>query len=152
MSVANITDWEIGYGIVGHSERRQYFEESHQDVANKVSQLIDAGITPIVCIDDEYLVEQAAAIEKDQLKQCVVAYEPLEAIGSGVFQPVDEVEPIVNQIKEVFGEVPVLYGGSVDAENVAQYLAVTDGVLVGGASLDANEFAALMRSCYSDTE
>lgn len=144
VSAQNLSGFDVRFAIVGHSERRRYFHETHQEVANKVDQALQAGITPIVCLDDEYLSAQAAAINPDQLKSCIVAYEPLEAIGSGLNQPVAEVAPIVARIKEVFGNVPVIYGGSVEADNVAEYLGVCQGVLVGGASLDVKEFTGLL--------
>lgn len=144
VSVRNLQGLGVEYAIVGHSERRRHFSESHADVANKVVQAIDAGITPVVCIDDEYLTEQARAIDPEARKKCVVAYEPLEAIGSGDFQPPAEVEPIVARIKDEFGNVPVIYGGSVDEENVSDYLKIADGVLVGGASLKVKSFMGLI--------
>lgn len=141
----NLDGLHVDYAIVGHSERRKYFHETHTEVAQKVAQAIDTGMTPIVCVDDEYTLAQANAIDQALLQKCVVAYEPIEAIGSGENQPIDEVKPVIAEIKKAFGDVPVLYGGSVDVESVDEYLAVTDGVLVGGASLDAKEFLALCR-------
>ncbi|MFH1959467.1 MAG: triose-phosphate isomerase family protein [Patescibacteria group bacterium] len=144
--VRNLEGLGVKYAIVGHSERRRYLKESHQDVANKVSQALNNGITPIVCVDRDYMEDQAQLIESDLLSQCVVAYEPLVAIGTGENAPVKEVAKVVKEIKEVFGEVPVLYGGSVSPDNVILYLEITDGVLVGGASLDVGVFAELIKS------
>lgn len=144
--VRNLEGLGVKYAIVGHSERRRYLKESHQDVANKVSQALNNGITPIVCVDQDYMEDQAQLIESDLLSQCVVAYEPLVAIGTGENAPVKEVAKVVKEIKEVFGEVPVLYGGSVSPDNVILYLEITDGVLVGGASLDVGVFAELIKS------
>lgn len=144
--VRNLEGLGVKYAIVGHSERRRYLKESHQDVANKVSQALNNGITPIVCVDQDYMEDQAQLIESDLLSQCVVAYEPLVAIGTGENAPVKEVAKVVKEIKEVFGEVPVLYGGSVSPDNVILYLEITDGVLVGGASLDVGVFAELIQS------
>ncbi len=140
----NLQGFEVKYAVVGHSERRRYFHETHQDVANKVDQALAAKITPIVCVDQDYVEAQASAIEAAVLTKCVVAYEPLEAIGSGNFQPIDEVREVVAQIKRVFGAVPIIYGGSVSAANVKEYLAVVDGVLVGTHSLKAAEFSQLL--------
>ena len=134
----------VSYAILGHSERRRYFGETHQTVAQKVTQAVAAGITPVVCVDQEYISQQAAAIETELLSKCVVAYEPLAAIGTGNNVSVDTVEAAAQEIKAAFGTVPVLYGGSVTPENVGEYLLVTDGVLVGGASLDAEKFAKLV--------
>lgn len=144
ISVRNIEGLTVTYVIVGHSERRRYFHETHAEVAMKVTQALEHDLTPILCIDDEYLLAQAVALDPEMLSKCIVAYEPLEAIGSGLNQPIDDVVKVVQQIREVCQPVAVVYGGSVDAENVAQYLAVTDGVLVGGASLAVEEFSKLL--------
>jgi triosephosphate isomerase len=136
----------VSYAIVGHSERRRYFHETHQDVANKVARCLEAGITPIVCVDDEYIADQAASIDQQQLKKCIVAYEELGAIGTGENESPAHVASVIKRIKHVFGEIPVLYGGSVNSSNVEQYSSITDGVLVGGASLDAKAFAQIVSS------
>lgn len=144
IAVENIEEFGVKYVIVGHSERRRYFHETHAEVANKVERAIEAGLTPIVCLDDEYAEEQAAAINPDLISQCIVAYEPLEAIGNGHNQPLEEVAPVVASIKTLFPAAAIIYGGSVSAENVAQYTTVCDGVLVGTKSLAAADFAALV--------
>lgn len=149
VSTRNLQEYQVRYAIVGHSERRQYFHETHQDVAKKVDQALRADLTPIVCLDDEYLQAQAAAISAEQLSHCIVAYEPLESIGSGDPQPPEEVEPVVARVKQVFGPVPVLYGGSVTSSTILDYLPFTDGALVGGASLEVDEFLALVQRATS---
>lgn len=143
--VRNLDGFEVKYAILGHSERRRYFKESHQDVANKISQALNNGIIPVMCIDRDYIEDQAQFIDLESLSKCVVVYEPLAAIGTGEVAPVKEVVKVVKEIKSIFGQVPVLYGGSVNPENIASYLEVTDGVLVGGASLDAEVFAKLVQ-------
>lgn len=146
VTVENIEEFGVKYVMVGHSERRRYFHETHAEVANKVERAIEAGLTPIVCLDDEYAEEQAAALNPAFLSQCVVAYEPLEAIGSGHNQPVEEVTPVVASLRQLFPSAPVIYGGSVSADNVADYTVVCDGVLVGTKSLEAADFAALVQA------
>ncbi len=142
----NLEGLGVKYAILGHSERRRYFKESSQDVANKVAQALNNQLTPIVCIDQNDINRQANLISSDLLSQCVVAYEPLSAIGTGETAAVEDVAKVVAEIKAVFGQIPVLYGGSINPDNVVPYLAITDGVLVGGASLDSKVFAELLGS------
>lgn len=130
--------------IVGHSERRQYFHETNQDVANKIAQALEAGLTPLVCVDQPYLAAQLAAIPDEHKAKCWWAYEPLEAIGLGVNQPVAEVEPVVKELRAAVGQAPILYGGSVSAANIAEYLTICQGALVGGKSLEPRDFEALI--------
>jgi triosephosphate isomerase (TIM) len=144
ISAQNLQGFNVKYAIVGHSERRKHFNETHQDVANKISQALSADITPIVCIDDEYLADQVSAIEKDHLEKCVVAYEDLESIGTGHAQSQDHVRDVVARIKNLFGQVSVLYGGSVNSSNIDGFSQISDGVLVGGASLDVDDFSELI--------
>lgn len=144
VSVQNLAGLAVEYTLVGHSERRRYFHETHQEVAQKVDQALQVGITPVVCVDEAYIDEQAAAISRDQLERCVVAYEPLAAIGTGQNADVGTVKGIVEHVKRVFGDVPVIYGGSVTEQNVLEYLLVAQGVLAGSASLDPAHFARLV--------
>lgn len=145
VSGVNLDGFHVKYSILGHSERRQYFHETDADVAMKVDQAINNGIIPIVCVDEEYLESQAMSIETEYLEKCVVAYEPLSAIGSGKNEDVGEVSEVAKRIKSFFGNVPVVYGGSVTDMNVAEYLLVTDGVLVGSASLDCESFWRIIK-------
>lgn len=149
VTAENMSAWGVKYAIVGHSERRRYFHETHQDVANKVTQALSAGLTPVVCVDDEYARQQAAALTPEDLSRCVLAYEPLEAIGSGVAQSASEVDEVLHNIKKSWGDVPMIYGGSVTSENVSEYLQVCQGVLVGTHSLEARQFIELVRSSYA---
>jgi triosephosphate isomerase len=139
----------VAYAIVGHSERRKYFGETHQIVAQKIDQLLEARLTPIVCVDEQEIQQQADFIPKDQTKQCIFAYEPVSAIGTGIGQDVPQVTTSIELAKQTFGEVPVLYGGSVDVRNIQEYLLVADGALIGGASLDADLFFQLLSSTNS---
>lgn len=143
VSVSNLSGL-VDFVLVGHSERRKYFKETHQDIALKVEQIISAGFQPVVCVDSSYITDQANAIEPQLLDQCIVAFEPLNAIGTGQSMPVSEVVEAVAEVKKAFGEVGVIYGGSVSWQNVAEYLLVSDGVLVGSASLQVSEFVKLI--------
>ena len=162
------------YVILGHSERRQRFGENDEMVAKKVSAAIGVGLKPIVCIG-ETLAEResgeatvvlqrqlrAALREVASLDGVIVAYEPVWAIGTGVPSSPADAQQIMEFIRglmqEDFGrsalELPLLYGGSVDAKNVAGFVAQPDinGALVGSASLDADGFVELVENAHSAT-
>ena len=140
----NLADFNVAFAIVGHLERRRYLHETAMDVAGKVDQALEAGITPIVCVDDPYLDEQAQTIQKEHTSKIIVAYEALKTIGTGNNLSVSDFESAAQQITEAFGKVPVLYGGSVKSDNVTEYEAVADGYLVGGASLVPADFMAIL--------
>ncbi|WP_121251290.1 triose-phosphate isomerase [Nocardioides ferulae] len=159
------------YVVVGHSERREYHAESDELVNAKAHKALAAGMTPIVCVGEGLEVRKAgehvpytlaqvdgslAGFTAEQVAELVVAYEPVWAIGTGeVATPEDAQEvcaAIRTRIREVHGDaaadgVRVLYGGSVKASNVAGIMAKddVDGALVGGASLQAEEFGGICR-------
>lgn len=141
-----VKNW-VKYAIVGHSERRRYFKETDQEVANKVSRCLEAGLTPIVCVDEPYLESQIEALETEAKTQCVFAYEPVSAIGSGHPDTPEHAESVALRIQgQVGAEGPVLYGGSVTTDNIKSF---TDqphitGALVGGASLEPESWKALI--------
>lgn len=144
ISIANLAELNIKYAIVGHSERRKYFGETASIVAKKVTQAFDGGITPIVCLDEEYLEEQIAALGSELASRCVYAYEPISAIGTGNNVSVAKVTEVMEKVKRLCGEVMFLYGGSVTDQNAQEYLLVAQGILVGSFSLDAKNFARLV--------
>ncbi len=159
------------YVVVGHSERRQYHAETDEVVGRKVQAALRHGLTPILCVGEpldvrqlngqvDHAVGQVSAalqgIPAEQARSLVVAYEPIWAIGTGeVATPADaqevcgEVRLTLAQLygQEVADGVRVLYGGSVKASNVSEIMSQpdVDGALVGGASLSAEEFAAICR-------
>lgn len=159
------------YVVVGHSERRQYHAEDDAIVAAKARSAFGQGIVPIICVGEgldirkegrhvEYTLEQLVGslegLTAEQVAQVVIAYEPVWAIGTGeVATPADAQEvcgAIRGKLAELYGQeladgVRVLYGGSVKSSNVAAIMAEqdVDGALVGGASLDAEEFAKIVR-------
>lgn len=146
VSAANLKGFSVAYAILGHSERRRYFHETPEDVARKVDQAVEAGIQPVVCVDESNVEAQAATLTQASAERCIVAYEPSGAIGTGDNVSVAQVKEFRARVEQLFGSVPLLYGGSVDEQNIAEYLLVTDGVLLGGASLEADQFARVLQS------
>lgn len=154
------------YVIVGHSERRQHFGETDPLIGEKVRAAWDASLTPVLCIGEtreERERGETTDVLGRQLKRVlsgppggpmVLAYEPVWAIGTGLVpEPSDlavTTQAIGRWLREAWGEtaesVRLLYGGSVNAGNLAEFLTVprVDGALVGGASLDADQFAAMV--------
>ncbi|MBI5681992.1 MAG: triose-phosphate isomerase [Deltaproteobacteria bacterium] len=159
------------YVIVGHSERRQYLCESDEIVNKKVISAVKHGLRPIMCVGESIYdrengntlsiikkqVEKGlAGVLKDEIKDVVVAYEPVWAIGTGKTATPKQAEEVHNFIRnllcEIFGlnavkETRILYGGSVKPDNIDTLMAEPniDGALVGGASLDAKDFARIVR-------
>jgi triosephosphate isomerase len=135
------------YAIVGHSERRKYFHETNQDVWNKARTALDNNVTPIVCVDEPYMEAQLVTFTKEELKRIVVAYEPLSAIGSGKPDTPEHANAVADRIHWITeSQVPVLYGGSVTADSVRQFVEqpLVSGVLVGSASLDPDSWSRLV--------
>jgi triosephosphate isomerase len=168
ISGAFLAKLAVRYVLIGHSERREYHAEGDELVQAKVAAAWRHGLTPIICVGEtlEQLeaegasavpVRQAlAALEgHDKLSDFVIAYEPVWAIGTGKVATPEQAAEVATKLRdaliaqhgEAMAEVRVLYGGSVKANNVAGFLAheSVDGVLVGGASLDADEFAGIAR-------
>jgi triosephosphate isomerase len=149
---------DIGvYGtLVGHSERRQWFGETDETVAQRVGTALAQGLHVIACVGeseaereagetDAVLRRQVGVLEADD--NLVIAYEPVWAIGTGKTATPELAQHAHETIKSVL-DVPVLYGGSVKPDNAAELMAqpAVDGALVGGASLDVESFAAICRA------
>lgn len=139
VTITNLVDLLPAYTIIGHSERRAHFGETNQLILQKAQNLWSAGITPIICLD----TDQAAAMA--QLLSTVdapylIAYEPLSAIGTGHNLSRVELESQLADWRQLFPTQPLIYGGSVTSDNVAEYVGVCDGLLVGGASTKVDEF------------
>jgi triosephosphate isomerase len=126
------------YVIVGHSERRKYLHENENDIENKIREAKEAGLTVIQCIQDEN-----TNIYKNV---DIVAYEPPSAIGTGNPDDPSHIAEVFEKIKEGGNTLPILYGGSVAPQNISDFLSISglSGFLIGGASLDANSFIALI--------
>jgi len=149
---------ELGvYGaIVGHSERRQYFGETDETVAQRAKAALEAGLSVIACVGETEAEREAGETEDVLRRQVsvleaednlVVAYEPVWAIGTGKTATPELAQEAHAFIKSLL-DVPVLYGGSVKPENAAELLELpaVDGALVGGASLDVESFASICLS------
>lgn len=173
ISVPMIKEIGCAYCIVGHSERRELFGETNEDVNRKVKALVEGGVAPIVCVGEslavrdegtteEYVCAQVraafAGVDAAAAKGSVVAYEPLWAIGTGRTATPEQAETACASIRsvldEMFGsdiaeETRILYGGSMNPGNVEGLLAQPDidGGLVGGASLKAQSFVQLIEAC-----
>lgn len=163
---------DVDYVIVGHSERRQILDETDADVAAKVKALFAHGLTPIVCCgetDEEREAGRTEAkvegqvraafegLKADQAAGAVIAYEPIWAIGTGKTATPEDAQSTIAFIRKVvastLGEdtasaMRILYGGSVKSGNAAALMSQPDidGALVGGASLEAQEFAAIVKA------
>jgi triosephosphate isomerase len=171
ISAAMLAKLGCSYVVVGHSERREHHGETDDVVNAKARKALDAAMTPIVCVGEGLEVRQAgeqvshtlaqvdgslADIPAEQIASLVVAYEPVWAIGTGEVATPDDAQEVCSaireRIREVHGDgaadgVRVLYGGSVKAANVAGIMdkGDVDGCLVGGASLQADEFGGICR-------
>lgn len=168
ISPADLREIGCKYVIIGHSERRQYLKETDEMINFKLKAALSAGLVPIFCLGESQSERdrgQAESRVRIQLKagltgislkknqKIFIAYEPVWAIGTGKFCPPNEAVRMHHLIKKEAGRflkiknVPVLYGGSVDDKNVADYLKQeeVDGVLVGGASAKADIFLSLLR-------
>jgi triosephosphate isomerase len=148
---ANMLGELVSYCIVGHSERRRDFAETSAMVAEKAGYLLENSITPIICLDLPYLDEQIKELFQKNIdvSRCFFVYEPLAAIGTG--KPIDPVDAnhTANQISFLIDNAaPILYGGSVTADNVKSFVDQSriDGVLVGADSLEPTLFAGIINS------
>lgn len=140
-------DFQVSHAMVGHSERRLNFGESDDLVAKKAEQATQAGIKAVICVDEAYINSQWQAIKSIDKTQIIVAYEPINAISTmpgAKFADPSKIKPVIDQIKQLSPDMPTIYGGSVNETNINDYLAFCDGVLVGGASLNAQQFADLL--------
>jgi len=169
VSGSMLAELEIDGVILGHSERRQMYGETDRALRKKVIRALECGLTPILCVGEtererergdtertlrRQVKEGLSEVPKDRLHQVVIAYEPIWAIGTGITASPDQaqeavafVRALVNDFDHAAGaQVRVLYGGSMKAVNVADLIAQpdVDGGLVGGASLDADSFAAIV--------
>ena len=148
------------YVLVGHSERRQYHHESNALVKAKAQAALTAGLTPIICIGESLEQKEQGltlSVLKEQIEHSVpdnkasdfyVAYEPIWAIGTGLVAALEDIQQVHAFLKKELGaRIKLLYGGSVTADNYASILDLenVDGILVGGASLKADDFGKMVQ-------
>ncbi|MDW2834562.1 triose-phosphate isomerase [Mesomycoplasma ovipneumoniae] len=163
ISAKMLKDLGVSYIIIGHSERRMFFNEIDEVLAQKISQAQKYDITPVFCVGEtleqyenkltkKVIISQINAVKHVlNFEKAIIAYEPIWAIGTGKTASAAIANEISSLIKEEFGKnVRVIYGGSVNSQNYADFLnsELIDGILVGGASLDPKQFYEMVK--FSD--
>ena len=176
VSADMLKDLGVKYVIIGHSERRQYFGETDFTVNKKVLAALEAGLHPIICVGEsleqrelgitmELIALQVksalAGVPAEKVRKCVIAYEPIWAIGTGKTATAEQAEEVCQGIRAVvrgiYGARParavsILYGGSMNAKNAFELLAQPDidGGLIGGASLKPVDFSEIVKATDQD--
>ena len=172
VSVEMLHSLAVPYCIVGHSERREYFNESNTTLSDKVNLCLDNFITPIFCCGEPLSIREAATqnefvetqlreslfqLSAEKIKRIVIAYEPIWAIGTGKTATTDQAQEMHAHLRSILAKqygndvaagISILYGGSVKAGNAKELFSCpdVDGGLVGGASLVAADFIEIIRS------
>lgn len=167
---ANLVELGIDYVIIGHSERREYYNETDETCNKKVLKAIEVGINPILCCGETLeeresnstmdkvkgqIVKGLKDVKAEDLEKVVIAYEPIWAIGTGKTATAEQANEVIVYIRNVVrglyadlaDKVRIQYGGSVKPANVAEIMGQTDidGALVGGASLKADDYLGLLK-------
>ena len=162
ISAKQLASLNAKYCLVGHSERREFFQETSNIVVQKIKQLQKENIIPIICVGEKlHQVEVREEFLQKQLLDAlhgydgdfIVAYEPVWAIGTGKTCSLEDIKAVLSFIKKTIKSItkksiPVLYGGSVKPENAKEILSLdeVDGVLVGGACLNADSFKKIIEA------
>ena len=171
VSAHQLAKLNISYCIVGHSERRQHFNETDEFINVKVNNLINKEITPIICFGEsndqrtdgnymDFLINQiensTKGLRKDKVDEIIFAYEPIWAIGTGQNASLQDIVEVISKVKEFISKksffneekIKFIYGGSVSPHNSNEILnsKIIDGALVGGASLDVDKFIKIIES------
>ena len=172
VSVEMLQSIGVNYCVIGHSERREYNGETNAMLAEKVNLCLETGITPIFCCGEPLDIRESGTqnefvaaqlkeslfhLPAERIKELVIAYEPIWAIGTGKTASTEQAQEIHRFLRsilaekygeELANEIPILYGGSVKAGNAAELFACpdVDGGLVGGASLVAGDFIAIIKA------
>jgi len=163
VSVRMLKSLDVSSVIIGHSERRQYFDESNIVLEKKVLICSQNNLLPIFCFGESKeqrekgdfldIIESQITILKDFIQdnqEIILAYEPIWAIGTGATPSLKEIDQVHSFVKTIFPKINVLYGGSLNKSNVKGILSLpnVDGGLVGGASLDSSEFISIIRCAH----
>lgn len=159
VSASQLRQLGVSYCLVGHSERRKEQHETNTEIRNKIKNLLNQGIIPILCIGEtkeekntahtviyQELQEALIGLSEEELKKIIIAYEPVWSIGTGLIPTSTEIESIVTKIKETYPNNLVLYGGSVTLENIEKLTQenAVDGYLLGGLSLQLDKVQILI--------
>lgn len=159
VSASQLRQLGVSYCLVGHSERRKEQHETNIEIRNKIKNLLNKGIIPILCIGEtkeekntahtviyQELQEALIGLTEEELKKVIIAYEPVWSIGTGLIPTSTEIESIVTKIKETYPNNLVLYGGSVTLENIEKLTQenAVDGYLLGGLSLQLDKVQILI--------
>ena len=169
VSAPMLAELDVAGVVLGHCERREFFGESDRALALKVPAALAAGLAPILCVGETeaereagdterklrgQIGEDLSSVPEERLHEVAIAYEPIWAIGTGKVAPPEQAQEAIGFVRALIAgrseqaaeQVRILYGGSVKPENAAELLALpdVDGALVGGASLDAKRFAAIV--------
>ncbi|MCI2055926.1 MAG: triose-phosphate isomerase [Oscillibacter sp.] len=176
VSANMLKDLAVKYVICGHSERRQYFGETDQIVNKKVHAVLDAGMNPIICVGEtldqretgitgDWIALQVKGalygVSADKLRRCIIAYEPIWAIGTGKTATAEQAGEVCGNIRatirslygaRVARSVTIQYGGSMNPKNAAELLAQPDidGGLIGGAALKPEQFVDIINAANQD--
>lgn len=171
VSAPMLKDVGCDYVIIGHSERRQYFGETNETVNQKVKAALSHELKPIICVGElleeretgktEAVIEDHVKggigdLTESEMESCIIAYEPVWAIGTGKTATPDQAQEVHSFIRDILkdcysdklaSKIRIQYGGSVKPENAAELMSQqdVDGALVGGASLDAESFAEIVK-------
>ncbi|PKK92770.1 MAG: triose-phosphate isomerase [Tenericutes bacterium HGW-Tenericutes-6] len=175
ISGAMLKSYGVDYVVIGHSERRAYYNETDETVNLKLIAAVNSDLTPIVCVGESLEIREKGTtnevvrkqiekaylnVDEEKALKTVIAYEPIWAIGTGRTATPEQANDTIKAIREVLvklynveiaEQVRILYGGSVNPKNVDSLLATSDidGALVGGASLDPNSFLTLVKAAFN---
>ncbi len=164
ISASQLKSYEVEYCIVGHSERRQYQKETNKDIRKKIKNLFSNDITPVLCVGEteserkkglaeekikEEIITATNGLTVKEQERLIIAYEPIWAIGTGIVPTETEIYAVLNLIKKLSPNSPLLYGGSVNENNIdiLKKISLIDGFLLGGLSLNLENLAVFLKKC-----